>query len=152
MANHAISTPERAVSLVLEAEITSDLDTGRPTLIASTGHHQEDLDAVSPDRLRQMVEEARIRLEQLEQLAADYEPLVRDYDATAMLRAVVAEHHLIIEEWDPSCLEPRLRAEYMGHRVTDEFGGRLIVVPMGQSPTERLQAVVSLVRDMEGEA
>lgn len=68
------TTPaERAVSLVLEAEVTTDLDTGRPALIASTDHHMSDLDEVSPARLRALIADARKRLDEFERLASEHE-------------------------------------------------------------------------------
>lgn len=75
--SHTVQPPaERAVSLVLEAEITTDLDTGRLTLIASTDHHMSDLDEVSPARLRGMVAAARKRLAEIERLANEHEARV----------------------------------------------------------------------------
>ncbi|WP_158810699.1 hypothetical protein [Streptomyces leeuwenhoekii] len=67
---------ERAVSLVLEAEVTTDLDTGRLALVASTDHHMSDLDEVSPARLRALVADARQRLDEIERLAAEHEARV----------------------------------------------------------------------------
>jgi hypothetical protein len=67
---------DRAVSLILEAEITTDLDTGRLALIASTDHHMSDLDEVSPARLRGMVAAARKRLDEVERLANEHEARV----------------------------------------------------------------------------
>jgi hypothetical protein len=64
---------ERTVSLVLEAEVTTDLDTGRLALIASTDHHLTDLDEVSPERLRDLIADARQRLDEFERLAAEHE-------------------------------------------------------------------------------
>jgi hypothetical protein len=67
------TTPaERAVSLILEAEVMADLD-GRLTLIASTDHHMSDLDEVSPARLRGMIAAARKRLDEFERLASEHE-------------------------------------------------------------------------------
>lgn len=63
----------RAVSLVLEAEVTTDLDTGRLALVASTDHHMSDLDEVSPARLRALIADARKRLDEIERLAAEHE-------------------------------------------------------------------------------
>lgn len=76
MANSAISTPlpaECAVSLVLEAEVMTDADTGRLILIASTDHHMSDLAEVSPARLRGMVADVRKRLDEFERLANEYQ-------------------------------------------------------------------------------
>ncbi|MEW2463107.1 hypothetical protein AB0872_20685 [Microbacterium sp. NPDC047426] len=75
--SHTVQQPaERTVSLVLEAEVTTDLDTGRLTLIASTDHHMSDLDEVSPARLRGMVAAARKRLSEIERLANEHEARV----------------------------------------------------------------------------
>jgi hypothetical protein len=68
-----VATAERTVSLVLEAEVTTDLDTGRLALIASTDHHLSDLDEVSPDRLRTLIANARQRLDEFERLASEHE-------------------------------------------------------------------------------
>lgn len=68
---------ERTVSLVLDAEVTTDLDTGRLALIASTDHHMSDLDEVSPSRLRVLVANARKRLDEFERLANEHEARVR---------------------------------------------------------------------------
>ncbi|MBB5129787.1 hypothetical protein FHS32_006581 [Streptomyces albaduncus] len=64
---------EQTVSLILEAEVTTDLDTGRLTLVASTDHHMSDLDEVSPARLRGLVADARKRLDEFERLANEHE-------------------------------------------------------------------------------
>lgn len=67
------SPAERAVSLVLEAEVMADLETGRLALIASTDHYMADLDEVSPERLRDLIADARQRLDEFERLAAEHE-------------------------------------------------------------------------------
>jgi hypothetical protein len=67
---------ERVVSLVLEAEVMTDLDTGRLTLVASTDHHMSDLDEVSPARLRSLIANARKRLDEFERLASEHEDRV----------------------------------------------------------------------------
>ena len=133
---------ERAVSLVLEAETVMDSDTGRLTLIASTDHHQSDLIDVSPARLRQLVAEARTRL-------AEFERLANEYEAVDTLRAIVAEHNLHVEEWDTATLDPKLRDQFVAAWDQTE-GERVIVVPLGQDPIQRLQAVATLVRQMDG--
>jgi hypothetical protein len=74
--NVTTAPAERTVSLILEAEVTTDLDTGRLTLIASTDHHMSDLDEVSPARLRGMVAAARKRLSEIERLANEHEARV----------------------------------------------------------------------------
>src|SRR5690348_1406952 len=118
MAQHAISTPipaERAVSLVLEAEVMADADTGRLTLVASTDHQMTDLDDVSPVRLRKMVADARAKLDEFERLANEYE-------AIDTLRAILAEHGVEMEEWDTSSLDPKLRRGFLAFSTLVEDG------------------------------
>ena len=134
---------ERAVSLVLEAEVMQDLDTGELTLIASTDHHMSDLDEVSSSRLREMVADARARL-------AAFERLADEHEARETLRALVAEHHLRIEEWDTSTLDPKMRDHIAAVYDPTEGDGLVIVVPAGQNPFERLSAVREVVAHMRG--
>ncbi|MER8004792.1 hypothetical protein [Streptomyces sp. NPDC094149] len=51
----------------------ADLETGRLALIASTDHYMADLDEVSPERLRDLIADARQRLDEFERLAAEHE-------------------------------------------------------------------------------
>lgn len=73
LSNIATLPGERTVSLVLEAEVTTDLDTGQLALIASTDHHMSDLGEVSPARLRTLIANARKRLDEFERLASEHE-------------------------------------------------------------------------------
>lgn len=137
-----VKPAERAVSLVLEAEVIADADTGRLTLIASTDHHMSDLDDVSPARLRRLIAEARAKLDEFERLANEYE-------AIDTLRAILAEHGVEMEEWDTASLDPKLRRSFAAFAMLHKDGSRLVVVPKGQDPIERLAAVAELVRDIE---
>ncbi|CAM5254563.1 hypothetical protein [Streptomyces coeruleorubidus] len=144
MQHSAISTPERAVSLILEAEVMTDLDTGELTLIASTDHHQGDLDEVSPARLREMVADAHARL-------AAFERLADEQEARETLRALLAEHEVEMEEWDASTLDPKMREAFKAFAMVRKDSLRLVVVPLGQSPIERLAVVRDLVAHMDRE-
>lgn len=141
------STPpaERAVSLVLEAEVTTDLDTGRLALIASTDHHMSDLDEVSSSRLRDMVVAARKRLVEFERLADEQE-------ARETLQTLLTEHRLHVEEWDTATLDPRLRDQIQAVYDPTKGDGRVVIVPAGQDPITRLSAVRDLIADMRGAA
>lgn len=136
-----VKPAERAVSLVLEAEVIADADTGRLTLIASTDHHMSDLDDVSPARLRKLIAEARAKLDEFERLANEYE-------AIDTLRAILAEHGVEMEEWDTASLDPKLRRSFAAFAMLHKDGSRLVVVPQGQDPIERLAAVAELIRDI----
>lgn len=64
--------------------------------------------------------------------------------ATEAFEALVAEHHLQVEEWDPSTLDEGLRDKFMG--LYGEIDGtRILVVPAGQDPVIRLAVVRQLL-------
>ncbi|MFF3911565.1 hypothetical protein ACFYZJ_37815 [Streptomyces sp. NPDC001848] len=135
---------ERSLSLVLEAEVMMDDDNGMLSLVASTDHHLSDFGEVAPARLRRMVAEARAKLDEFERLANEYE-------AIDTLRAIVAEHHLHVEEWDLANQDPQFRSKFVAFAALTEDGQRVVVVPKGQDPVKRLAAVAELVREMDGE-
>lgn len=139
----APSTPvEQSISLVLEAEVMADADTGRLSLVASTDHHMTDLAEVSPARLRGMVADARKQLDAIERLA-------KVFEAEDTIRAILAEHDLAMVEVDMAeaaeyfgPLTPRLRC------WAGKENGRLVVrVPKGQDPIQRVNALAALVND-----
>ncbi|MGW3200684.1 hypothetical protein ACWDBD_40195 [Streptomyces sp. NPDC001118] len=138
------ATPEHSLSLVLEAEVMMDADSGMLSLVASTDHHLSDFGEVAPARLRRMVAEARAKLDQFERLANEYE-------AIDTFRAIVVEHHLHVEEWDLANLDAKFRGKFVAFAALTDDGRRVVVVPKGQDPVERLAAVAELVRDMDGE-
>ncbi|MET9411306.1 hypothetical protein ABZX90_37015 [Streptomyces sp. NPDC002935] len=140
------STPaEQSISVTLSAEVLVDLDDGRPTLVAATESNLGDIRETSPARLRDMVNAAHAQLDQIERLADEYE-------AAATLRAIVAEHHLTIEEWDTTTLDPFLRDRLMCWRMTGEDGSTLIIVPAGQDPIERVNFVAHLLKHLQAQA
>lgn len=135
----------RAVSLTLEAEVMTDADTGRLSLVASTDPQLSDFDGVSPARLRQMVAAARTRL-------ADFEQLADEQEARDTLAALLAEHGLRVEEWDTGTLDPAMRSHIQAVHDPTVGDGRTIVVPAGQDPAARLDAVRDLIDGMRGAA
>jgi hypothetical protein len=134
---------ERALSLTLEAEVMADDETGRLCLVASADPQLSDFGDVSPARLREMVVAARTQL-------AEFERLADEQEARDALRALLAEHRLRVEEWDVSTLDSRLRANIKAVHDPTMADGRVIVVPAGQDPIARLDAVRDLIADMQG--
>lgn len=126
---HCRGAAVRPVDLTLQAEIDTDADTGEAWLIADTGAGYEE---TTPAELRSRIQQMRAQLENAERLAAQYE-------AIEGLRALVAEHQIVVEEWDPSTLDERLRDGFIGWYM--EHGStRVLVFPVGQDPIERLAA------------
>ena len=133
--------PVRTVSLTLDAEVMTDADTGQLALIASTDPQMSDLAEVTSSRLRTMVATARARL-------AEFERLADEQEAREALRSLLAEHQLSIEEWDTATLDSRLRDRIKAVYDPTEGDGRVIVVPVGQDPIERLAAVRDLIAEV----
>ncbi|MFI1678802.1 hypothetical protein [Streptomyces sp. NPDC020607] len=128
---------EQSLSLVLDAETMVDADTGRLTLIASTDHNQSDLSEVTAAALRAMVDQARAKLDDILQLAADYEA----HQAREALHAILAEHDVQLHETE---LPGRVNAL---SGVLDD-GQRVILVPPGQAPVSRLRFAIAVLRDL----
>ena len=72
-------------------------------------------------------------------------PTLAEPTPTETLNALVAEHGLQLEEWDTTTLDPKLRERFMAAWDQTEGDGRVIVVPSGQDPSERLHAVRALL-------
>lgn len=134
---------ERSISLTLEAEVMAD-ESGRLSLVASTDSQLSDFADVTPARLRDMVAASRARL-------AEFERLADEQEARDTLAALLAEHGLRVEEWNLATLDSKLR-----HRIKAVHdpvaGGDVIIVPAGQAPIARLDAVRRLIEDMRGAA
>lgn len=130
---------DQRVRLVIEAEIFQDSEGGPESLIVTTDTLA--CEPTSPARLLGMVADARAQLDQVEQLANKYE-------AADTFRAIVAEHNLIVEEWDTSTLDLKLRSSFVAFAALLANGDRVIVVPPKQDPVERLAAVASLIREI----
>lgn len=64
--------------------------------------------------------------------------------ATAF-EALVAEHGLQVEEWDTDTLDKKYRDKFMAFYLEHKDGTRIVVVPIGQDPAERLRAVRALL-------
>ncbi|MGY4917487.1 hypothetical protein ACWD9K_20085 [Streptomyces sp. 900116325] len=136
------NTVSQSISLTLDAEIMTDADTGERILIASTTHHQDDLNVVTPAQLRSKVAAARAELSKFEELADRFE-------AAAAFDAFVAEHHLQVEKWDTSTLPDHLRNSFLAHSFKLTDGRTIIVVPIGQDPAISLRSVRELVAHLE---
>ncbi|MET7914425.1 hypothetical protein ABZU45_00540 [Streptomyces avermitilis] len=138
------STPaEQSISVTLSAEIMVDLDDGRPTLVAAAETNLGDLREVSPAHLRGMVTAARSQLDRIERLA-------REHEARDTLRAIVAEHDLQLFEDDMSDLpHPNALTCICLYRTS---GPKIVVLPAGQDPIERLDVIVELVNDLQAQA
>jgi hypothetical protein len=73
----------QSISLVLDAEIMTDLDDGQVTLVASTSHNQSDLRVVTSTELRQKAALMRTQLAGLDALAAQYDAITGTGPANA---------------------------------------------------------------------
>jgi len=135
---------DQSITASLTAEIMTDLDTGQPTLVASTQGNLSDLQEVVPARLLRMVAEARAKLDAIERLAQIHE-------AEDTLRAIIAEHQLHVEEWDIASLAPEHRGKVAAFAEIADDGQRTVVVPTGQDPIERVNAIAHLVNNLANE-
>ncbi|PWJ02420.1 hypothetical protein DKG34_38765 [Streptomyces sp. NWU49] len=132
----------QAIRTVLEAEIFQDPEGGPDSLIVTTDELA--CEPVVPARLLRMVTEARAQLDAIERLAQVYE-------AQDTLRAIVTEHQLHLEEWDVANLAPEYHDKFIAFAALTDDGRRIIVVPMGQDPIERVNAVAHLVNSFADE-
>jgi hypothetical protein len=99
-------------------------------MTVQTAQDQRDSDSATADRIEQHVDKIMAAL--------------REPTATEALDALAAEHQLRVEEWDTSTLDESLRDKLMAfYGETD--GNRIVVVPKGQDPVERLHAVRTLL-------
>lgn len=140
-----VQPAQRALSLSLDAEVMTDLDTGELSLVASTDPQLSDLAEVSASRLRELITAVRSGL-------VDFERLADEQEARDTLRSLLAEHGLRIEEWDTATLDARLRDRIQAVYDPTEGDGRTVIVPAGQDPIVRLTAVRDLITDMRGAA
>ncbi|MGA6159621.1 hypothetical protein ACPEIC_40505 [Stenotrophomonas sp. NPDC087984] len=123
----AVTPTNDLISLTLQAEITTDGDTGKLALHAATDI--DNWDETTPDKLRAMAADARQQLDQIEALAARYETI-------AALQALVDEHRVQLIE----C--PRAELGDLGKNFCGWYalidGDPVLVFPKGQDPGERL--------------
>ncbi|MFG2855668.1 hypothetical protein ACGFZ9_34210 [Streptomyces mirabilis] len=127
--------------VVLEAEIWQDPDGGPDTLCVTTDELA--CEPTVPARLRRMVVDARATLDKMERLADEQE-------ARDTLAAIVAENDLQVEEWNADSLDPKMRDRFVAFLAVPKKGRTIVVVPEGQDPVERVNAVAGLVADIEG--
>ncbi|MFE5079929.1 hypothetical protein [Streptomyces mirabilis] len=137
--------PEQSISTFLSAEVMVDADNGQPALVASTEVNLGDLREISPTRLLGLVADTRAKLDQIERLA-------REYEARDTLRAIVAEHELVLEELDTDTLFPEHLRGKLKAWYGEIDGARIVAVPVGQDPVERANVVAALVNDLQAQA
>lgn len=87
---NAVRTPQvnavsQSISLVIDAEIMTDLDDGRVTLVASTSHNECDLREVTAVELRQKAALMRTQLAGLDALADQYDAITGTGPANATI-------------------------------------------------------------------
>ncbi|MEH0423159.1 hypothetical protein [Streptomyces sp. B21-083] len=63
----------------------------------------------------------------------------------AIFEALATEYRLQVEEWDTSTLDESLRDKFYAYYLELKDGLRIIVVPTGQDPGQRLWAVRALL-------
>ena len=141
----ASTVPEQSISTFLSVETMRDLDDGRLTLCTATESNLGDLRETSPARALGMVADARARLDQAERL-------IREFEARDTLAAIIAEQSLHVEEWDIANLDAKWRDTFIASAAATTDGQRIIVVPQGQDPIERLAAVAGLLNDLDAQA
>ncbi|QXE36178.1 hypothetical protein KQY30_19970 [Streptomyces sp. GMY02] len=130
--------PGQSLSLVLDAEITTDSDTGLPMLVASTSHNQHDIREITPAQLRAKTAELRAQLDAFDALADRYE-----------FAALVAEHGFTVQELDTSLLGEDLRRKFLANLYDFADGRTILAVPAGQDTAERLRVTRMLVAHLE---
>ncbi|MGV4890379.1 hypothetical protein ACSR0Z_27945 [Streptomyces viridosporus] len=130
------------VRLVLEAEIFQDPEGGPDSLIVTTDELA--CEPVVPARFLSMIADAQAKLDAMKRMALVYE-------AEDTLRAIIAEHQLHLEEWDVANLAPEYRDKFIAFAALTGDGQRIVVVPAGQDPIERVNAVAHLVNSLASE-
>ncbi|GKQ40317.1 hypothetical protein [Streptomyces sp. A012304] len=113
------SLPEESVTASLTAEIMHDLDTGQPTLVASTHGNQGDLQVVTPAHLLAKVAEQHKQLDRIATLARRWDAQQRkspgdemtDRVLTASLERVIAALPSAVTEAMQSALPGRYTPE-----------------------------------------
>ncbi|MDX2696842.1 hypothetical protein [Streptomyces ipomoeae] len=70
---------------------------------------------------------------------------IGDYDAVEAFQALTAEHNLRVEEWDTTTLDENLRDKFYAFYLQLKDGTRILVVPTGQDPAQRLHAARALL-------
>ncbi len=133
---------EQRVRLVLEAEIFQDPDGGPDSLIYSTDTVA--CEPVSPARMLGMIADAHTQLAAMERMA-------REFEARDTLAAMLDEAGLVLEEWPTDSLDERVRHQLRAVYFNDE-GRPTVVVPQGQDLIERVNAVSTLIGDLQTQA
>lgn len=133
---------DQAISASLTVEVTSDLDTGQPTLIAATQGNQGDLQVVT-------VAQAMAKVAALREQADRIEALINEYAEKVLIPAFLTEFDIELEELEIATLDgisPKVADAFQAVIATMPDGTTLVTVPTGQKPTERLAVIRDLVR------
>ncbi|MEV8546267.1 hypothetical protein [Streptomyces sp. NPDC051572] len=131
---------ELSLSTFFTVEVMIDPDTGKPTLCTAADPTLGDFRETSPARALGMVEEIEARLVQAKRL-------IREHEARDTLAAILAEHHARMEEWDTDLADPLLRDRFLAGAYVED-GQLVVVVPLGQDPIERVDAVAKAVNNV----
>lgn len=136
---------DQSATASLTVEVMTDLDTGQPTLLASTHGNQGDLQVVT-------VAQAMAKVTELRKQAAGIEALVNEYAEKVLIPAFLTEYDIVLEELDMASLAedaPDLAAGFRAFAATMNDGTLLVTAPKGQAPAERLDAIRALVLDLQ---
>lgn len=140
--------PEQSVTVSLTAEIMNDLDTGEPSLLASTQGNLGDLAEVSVTTLMRQVRETRAQLDRIEGLA-------NQYADAYLLPAFIERYGIELIETSIDKLtreDPDLAAGFRAWSAAKNDGTLIVVVPEGQAPVERLAAIRDVVLSLQKQA
>jgi hypothetical protein len=138
---------DQEITANLTVEIMTDLDDGQPTLLASTGSNQGDLQVVTVAQALTKIAEQSAKLELQRQLVSEY--------AVHLLAQFVQSYSIELIEVGTAGLangQPDLTSRFCAASEVTDKGAFIVVVPEGQSPVERLAAVRDLILDMEQRA
>ncbi|USQ82661.1 hypothetical protein NFX46_02065 [Streptomyces phaeoluteigriseus] len=72
-------------------------------------------------------------------------PLPDQHDPVQALQSLTSG--IVIEEWDTSTLDERLRDGFLGHYLQRKDGARFLVFPLGQDIEQRLAAARTLLTE-----
>jgi hypothetical protein len=141
-------TNDKSVTASLTVEIMTDLDTGQPTLVTSTEGNQGDLQVVT-------VAQALVKVTALREQADRQEALINEYAEAVLIPDFLKAFNAELEELDVTTLDgisPKVAAAFQGLIATAPDGTSTIAVPAGQTPTERLATIRTLVQQKQDQA
>lgn len=141
-------TNDKSITASLTVETMTDLDTGQPTLVTSTEGNHGDLQMVT-------VTQALAKVTALREQADRQEALINEYAETVLIPDFLKAFNAELEELDVTTLDgisPKVAAAFQGLIATAPDGTSTIAVPAGQTPTERLATIRTLVQQKQDQA